>query len=102
MSQIIFCVGQHKRRVIHSIIVVGMRRLAGRRYICGALGCCDGGFTACQTDKTCVEIIQPGTQYGTAVPSGISGDKHDLDLLPDLGGLRWTPIVRQPEPVVKV
>jgi len=86
MSQIIFCVGQHKRRVIYPIIVVGMRRFAGRRYICGALGCCDGSFTACQANKTCVEIIQPGTQYGAAIPTGISGNKHDLHLLPDLGG----------------
>ena len=86
MSQIIFGVGQYKGRVTHSIIVVGMRRFAGRSEVCGALGCGDGGLTTGQTDKTSIEIIQPGTQYGGAIPGGISGDKHHLDLFPDLRG----------------
>ena len=61
MSQIIFGVGQYKSRVTHSIILVGMRRFASLCDMCSALGCGDGGLTTGQTDKTSIEIIQPGT-----------------------------------------
>src|SRR5580700_1595892 len=63
-----------------------MRRFASLCDMCSALGCGDGGLTTGQTDKTSIEIIQPGTQYGGAIPGGISGDKHHLDLFPDLRG----------------
>ena len=84
VSQIIFGISQHKRRVIHPIIVGSVRRFAGRRDVCRALGRCDGDFTSCQADKASIEIIQPGSQYGSAIPIGISGDKNHLNLFPDL------------------
>ena len=41
-------------------------------------------LTTCQTDKASIEIIQPGSQYGSAIPIGIGGDKNHLNLFPDL------------------
>ena len=84
MSQIIFGIGQYKSRVIHSIILAGMRRFAGGSEVRSALGGGNGSLATGQTDKACVEIIQPVSQYGGAVPGGISGDKHHLDSLPDV------------------
>ena len=86
MGLIIFGIGQYKRRVIHSIILAGMRRFAGRRDVCCALGHSDGGLTARQTDKTSIKIIQPGTQYWGAIPGRICGDKNHLELVSRLGG----------------
>jgi hypothetical protein len=83
MRQIIFGIGEHKRRMIDSIIVSGMRRSAGRRDECRTLGSSDRGLTTCQADKTFIEIIQPDTKYGGFIPGRIGGDKNYLDLVPD-------------------
>jgi hypothetical protein len=70
VSQIIFCIGQHKSRVVHSIILAGTRRFAGWSEVCGALGCGGGGLTTGQTDKARVEISSQARSTGALSLAG--------------------------------
>src|SRR5262249_3224697 len=81
VSEIVFGVGENKRRVTDFIVFTRECCFSGKWNPRTPLGRVDGDFASCEPDKTLVKMVEPRAQHFWIVTCGVSRNKNYLDLI---------------------